>query len=519
MIVLKNNPIEGSTVTLNIQFRDPTGIYYIPISIKYTLLALNSDEESWSVVDGYYKVPLEAASSVALSLPNIETISGTTLKRKVLIEYQAFLNNKYEEFVDEINFDITPKPVISNEPENPPISETYIVVVSSELQTGSVATAPLNPVFKIRTNMPVLIDDANALIYDDDGDENGCEIILDNTYTLLTITPNVELYPATKYHLKLSGLHSKIGEYSLKEPFIMTFVTVSGSSAIQPSKDVEYTLNGEYTLLPDEGYGSLAKAKVIVNIPLQTKTVNVNENGTIIVEPDDLYDGLSAIEVVTNVQPNLQNKTVTENNITVYSDSEFDGLSSVSVAVPIEPTRYETITKPGITSITPESGKVAIAAVDVTVTPDEDKEVEITTNGDTTITASADKILNTVTIHTNVPLHNVQNEKNVNINSVGTISITPDSSYDCMRKVNVTVNIPAVNISLYAYTGSNTGLTFYSTKEITVSGDYNIIPKNDGGSFVDFATYAVTVSDVNINFEYDGAVEVLTRDSSSDVTR
>ena len=113
----------------------------------------------------------------------------------------------------------------------------------------------------------------------------------------------------------------------------------------------------------------------------------------------------------------------------------------------------------------------------------------------------------------------MQPEKNVTINSVATVPINPDSPYDCMKKVIVTVNIPAVNISLYAYSGTNTGLIFYSTKEITTTGIYNIIPKNEGGSFVDFAEYNVTVTDMNINFEYDGNIEVLTRDSTSDITR
>ena len=81
------------------------------------------------------------------------------------------------------------------------------------------------------------------------------------------------------------------------------------------------------------------------------------------------------------------------------------------------------------------------------------------------------------------------------------------------------MNVTAANISLYAYAGTNTGLTFYSTKEITASGLYNIIPKNEGGSFVDFMNYEVTAGDTFISFEYGGSAETLTRNSDADITR
>ena len=518
MIRLNNTPNEGSTVKVNLGFRDSAGQYYIPTKVQYTLLALNNDKESWSVVDDNYLKPLTPASNVILTLPDIKTVEGTTLQRKVMVYWSAFVDGEYNDFVDEITFDIAPKPYVPNPPSPQPEPTIYVEVTDVKLQIGTLSSSPINPVFVIKMNLPVNVENAVARIGTID-----CHIVPDGTKSILTVYADEVLEYVTNYNLELSGLVSTINGYVMKEPAVIGFVTWNkdGEHAAVIQKDREFTANhsGEYNIIPDDNYDAMENVILTVDVPLQTKTVNVNENGTIIVEPDDLYDGLSSVEIVTNVQPVLQDKTVTDNNVTIYPDSEFDGLSSVSIAVPIEPTRYETITKPGITSITPETGKVAIAAVNVTVTPDEDKEVEITTNGDTTVTASANKLLNTVTIHTNVPLHNVQNEKNVTITSLGTISVTPDSSYDCMRKVNVTVNIPAVNISLYAYIGTNTGLTFYSTKEITVSGDYNIIPKNDGGSFVDFATYTVTVSDVNINFEYDGAVEVLTRDSSSDVTR
>ena len=85
MIRLRNNPIEGSSVKLQLSFRDPLGTYYIPVSVTYTFLALDKNQETWNVVDSYYKIPLDAASVIPLTIPNVKTIEGTTLRRKVII--------------------------------------------------------------------------------------------------------------------------------------------------------------------------------------------------------------------------------------------------------------------------------------------------------------------------------------------------------------------------------------------------------------------------------------------------
>ena len=488
MIRLNNTPNEGSTVKVNLGFRDSAGQYYIPTKVQYTLLALNNDKESWSVVDDNYLVSLTPASNVILTLPDIKTVEGTTLQRKVMVYWSAFVDNEYNDFVDEITFEIAPKPYVPNPPSPQPEPQIYVEVSDVRLQIGTLGSSPIDPVFVIKMNLPVNTENAVARIGTVD-----CHIVPDSTKSILTVYADVPLEYTTDYILEISGLVSTINGYVMKEPAKISFVTWNkdGEHAAVIQKDRPFTAehNGEYNIVPDDNYDAMENVVLTVNIPLQTKEVNITENGTITVEPDDLYDGLSAVEITTNVQPN------------------------------IEPTRFVTIEKSGSTNIEPSGDYVGLAGVGVSVEPKEEKEVDITSNGDTTVIATGDNLLKSVTIHTAVPSHNVQAEKNVNINSNGTVPVNPDSGYDCMKKVNVTVNIPAVNISLYAYRGTNTNAIFYSTKEITTTGDYNILVKKDDGTLVDFATYSVTVNDPFTSLEFEGSTETIGYEDSSNVTR
>ena len=487
MIELRNNPIEGSSVKLALNFKDPLGKYYIPISVNYTFLALNSNDEDWDVVDNLYEIPLDPASMVSLIIPNLQIITGTTLRRKIIIKYQAFIDNEYVDFVDEVNFTIQPQPTIKYDPTPGPgpSPEIYVKVVFCDLVAGSLITAPLEPVFKMRLNMPVVLDTAEFKVVNKDVIEDDilCTTTIDMTNTLLNIAPNKSLDTHTNYMLKVTGLKSKVGDYELQEPFTCNFTTVGADPRIQESKDVEITSNGDF-----------------------------------LVEPDDDYLAIGKVNVTVDVQPPLQEKTVSANG-DVIPDSEFYGLSKVTVNLPIEPLHSETIRKPGNTVINPSTDYSSMASVEVNVVPDQELEVEVTSNGTRTYTADANKILKSVKVVTAVPEHNVQPSKPVEITTNGTITVNPSIGYDCMRQVEVTVNIAAANVSLYAYVGTNTGLTFWSTKEITANGTYKMIPKADGSTFVDFADYAVTVGDPFISFEYEGSSETLTRDAAQDITR
>jgi len=455
MIRLNNTPNEGSTVKVNLGFRDSAGIYYIPTKVSYSLLALNNDKESWSVVDNLYKIPLTPASNVILTLPNIKTVTNTTLSRKVMIYWDAFVDGEYNSFVDEITFDIAPKPFIPDEPVNPPAPlPIYVEVNDVALQVGTVSAAPVNPVFILKTNLPVNIDNAIATI-----DTTPCTILKDSTGGILTVYPDTILDYVKSYTLKITGLVSTINGYVMKEDFVCNFVTESEDAPhapiIEDKTVAEITSNGTHTIIPSDGYDA-------------TKEVEVN----------------------------------------------------VDVTIPVEHTRYEAIKTSGETVIRPiNPDYVAMEEVHVNVVPDQDKELTITENGDTMITADGDKLLNSVLVHTNVPVNRLQTGKSVTINNNTTLTVNPDSGYDGFSNLQVTVNVTAANISLYAYTGTNTGLTFYSTKEITATGLYNIIPRNQGGSYVDFMNYMVTYGDSFISFEYDGNQETLTRNSAADITR
>ena len=165
MIKLNYSPFEGSTVKVTLSFRDSFGKYYIPLSLNYTLLALNSDKESWSVVGDAYKVSIQPASQVPLTISDTSLISGTTLQRKVLIQWVALVDGQVTDFIDEVVFEIQPMPYITNKPVEPEPTPIYLEVKDVEFQTGNSVACPINPVLKLYTILSILleIDPANDL--------------------------------------------------------------------------------------------------------------------------------------------------------------------------------------------------------------------------------------------------------------------------------------------------------------------------------------------------------------------
>ena len=273
----------------------------------------------------------------------------------------------------------------------------------------------------------------------------------------------------------------------MKEPFVFAFTTTA-EGRVQEEKTVSITENGTSEVLPSEGFSSMAK--VIVN---------------------------------TSVAPNLQNKTVTENGV-VECDSEYDGLNKVTVEVPlpvIQEEREVSFNNNGTYNITPEYGYDAMAKTKVNInvpalTLQDEKAVEYTANGEYTVEADSgyDGMIQT-SVTVNVPL---QSGREQEYTSNGTFTLEPDSGYDGISSASITVNV-VESTALYAYLGSS-GTVFYVSKEITVSGDYNIMPKlTDGDPYIGFASYAVTVENDEIKFTYSGVEETLTRQSLDDVAR
>ena len=64
-----------------------------------------------------------------------------------------------------------------------------------------------------------------------------------------------------------------------------------------------FTVNGEYDITSSKDYDAISDVKVIVDIPLQEKSIEINNNGYHNVSPDEGYEGLSNVGVIVNVVP------------------------------------------------------------------------------------------------------------------------------------------------------------------------------------------------------------------------
>lgn len=480
MIRLNNTPNEGSTVKVNLGFRDSAGQYYIPAKITYTFLALNNDKESWSVVDNLYEVALTPASSVTLTIPDVKTITGTTLSRKVMVYWDAFVDNQYSSFTDEITFDIAPKPYVPNPPSPQPQPPIFVEITNVSLQLGTINYAPVQPVFLLTTNLPVKIDSAMARVINNEGYEFPCILSVNTSGGNLTASLENELDYEKSYKLKLVGLVSTINGYEMKEPFELSFVTCKKDTppyipVIQETKEFEAVENGHYTVRPDDGYDVLGEVKVNVDLPIQhRKDVTITENGEFEIEPDNDKTSMEMVILQVNVPTGgkpvqSKNVTVTENGETTVEADEGKTMNKVFITteVPI-PTVQEnkaaTIDVGNYTEpveILPDEDAMAKATVtleNIPVIPEtQTKEINITENGTTTVDPDSGKVLSRVIINTDVPIIPETQEKTVNITENNSTEIVePDSGY-LLNKVTVNAAIPVdttknVTIDVKEYT-------------------------------------------------------------------
>ena len=63
-----------------------------------------------------------------------------------------------------------------------------------------------------------------------------------------------------------------------------------------------FTINGEYDIVPSDGFDAISDVKVIVNIPLQDKSVVYNEVGDYQVTPDPGYEALSKVDIKVSLE-------------------------------------------------------------------------------------------------------------------------------------------------------------------------------------------------------------------------
>ena len=98
-----------------------------------------------------------------------------------------------------------------------------------------------------------------------------------------------------------------------------------------------FTINGEYDIIPSDGFDAISDVKVIVNVPIQSKSVEFNSNGSYNVAPDSGYVAMDNVAVNVNIP--LQDKSVTYSEVGDYQvtpDPGYEALSKVNVKVSLE---------------------------------------------------------------------------------------------------------------------------------------------------------------------------------------
>lgn len=185
--------------------------------------------------------------------------------------------------------------------------------------------------------------------------------------------------------------------------------------------------------------------KVIVNVPgpeLQTGSVSVTENNYHnTFSPDQGKDGFSSFKVDVNVPFNTQSKSVEIDAIDfserVVPDSGWAGLSEVRITSALQ---LEEVTVNQNGDVTPSSDYVGLSAVHVQVPQqsiETGKSVTYSSGGTYTVNPSSGfNAMDSVEVTVQTP--RLQPSKSVTLSQSGTI--TPDSDYDAMEEVVVTVS-------------------------------------------------------------------------------
>ena len=98
-----------------------------------------------------------------------------------------------------------------------------------------------------------------------------------------------------------------------------------------------FTINGEYDIIPSDGFDAISDVKVIVDVPIQSKSVEFNSNGSYNVTPDSEYVAMDNVAVNVNIP--LQSKSVVYSEAGDYQvtpDPGYEALSKVDVKVSLE---------------------------------------------------------------------------------------------------------------------------------------------------------------------------------------
>lgn len=212
------------------------------------------------------------------------------------------------------------------------------------------------------------------------------------------------------------------GTWDALEKAIVTVNVPTGSQTnVETNKSVSYSMNGDYSVVPSEGYNALGSVSVSVNVPQtnveSSKSVSYAMNGDFTIVPSTGFDALGSVSVSVDVPSDINNQEKslqpTENHVwyTIEPDAGYTGLSKVTIRpniTPILEDREYTISTNGTQTIYAQSGYEGMSSCKITtnVQPKlEERTVSITSNGTTEITPQGLAVqgISKVTINTNVP--------------------------------------------------------------------------------------------------------------------
>jgi hypothetical protein len=115
-IVLGRNPVQGGSVVIRVTFRDEAGQDYIPVedSVKLTLYALHTNKETWGIVNGKNQVviPSQSVVDIVLQGDDLALFPDSTLKRRVLLDWQYERAGELVVGRDTVDFEVVPIPVV-----------------------------------------------------------------------------------------------------------------------------------------------------------------------------------------------------------------------------------------------------------------------------------------------------------------------------------------------------------------------------------------------------------------------
>lgn len=251
MIKLSYSPIAGSAVPVTLSFKDSNGAYYVPLSLNYTYLAMNSDEATWQVVSSLYQVSVVPKSVVGITIPSASTtvITGTTLQRKILVAWTALVNGQTTDFIDEVCFTLQEYPTISNTPSVDPTTPEALTVSSITYDPQSVnGNCTPNGTINLKFNVPLNEDSitvSGAVMF------NGSSVTGTVSQDGLTWSYKLSDFTAGNYTLILANTITSAlgGTYAGAEYTVTVETSLMMSSNIELSNASTESLTGTATTL------------------------------------------------------------------------------------------------------------------------------------------------------------------------------------------------------------------------------------------------------------------------------